>query len=291
MKLLTYVCDGQEKVGIIGTDAEKVVPVSKLGYAAKDMVALIREMGGEIPGDLLAKVDAADGDAFSACKLLAPIKYPEQDVMCLGTNYQEHRDETEKSTVAYDASMTDTIYFGKRVAEAVDPFGYIEGHFDIVERLDYEVELAVIIGKDAKNVPLDQAKDYVFGYTILNDVSARNLQTMHQQWYFGKSLDGFTPIGPWIVARDDLEWLPERAIRSYVNGELRQDSNTNMMITNIDTVICELTQGMTLKAGTIIAMGTPSGVGMAFEPHKCMNPGDVVRCEIDGIGVLENTVR
>mgnify|MGYP003376949328 CR=1 FL=1 len=149
MKLLTYVCDGQEKVGIIGTDAEKVVPVSKLGYAAKDMVALIREMGGEIPGDLLAKVDAADGDAFSACKLLAPIKYPEQDVMCLGTNYQEHRDETEKSTVAYDASKTDTIYFGKRVAEAVDPFGYIEGHFDIVERLDYEVELAVIIGKDA----------------------------------------------------------------------------------------------------------------------------------------------
>lgn len=291
MKLLTYVYDGQEKVGIIGTDAEKVVPVAKLGYKAQNMVALIREMGGVIPEDLLAKVDAAEGDAFSACQLLAPIKYPEQDVMCLGTNYQEHRDETEKSTVAYDASKTDTIYFGKRVAEAVDPFEYIEGHFDIVERLDYEVELAVIIGKDAKNVPLDQAKDYVFGYTILNDVSARNLQTIHQQWYFGKSLDGFTPIGPWIVARDDLEWLPERAIRSYVNGELRQNSNTNMMITNIDAVICELTQGMTLKAGTIIAMGTPSGVGMAFEPHKCMRPGDVVRCEIDGIGVLENTVR
>ena len=185
MKLLSYICNGQEKVGIIGTDPGKVVPVSTLGFQAQDMVGFIREVGGEVPVSLLEKVDAATGDAFADCKLLAPIKYPAQDVMCLGTNYQEHRDETAKSTVVYDASKTDTIYFGKRVAEAVDPFGYIEGHFDIVERLDYEVELAVIIGKDAKNVPIEQAQDYVLGYTILNDVSARNLQTIHQQWYFG----------------------------------------------------------------------------------------------------------
>ena len=291
MKLLSYICNGQEKVGIIGTDPEKVVPVSTLGFQAQDMVGFIREVGGEVPVSLLEKVDAAAGDAFADCKLLAPIKYPAQDVMCLGTNYQEHRDETAKSTVVYDASKPDTIYFGKRVAEAVAPFGYIEGHFDIVERLDYEVELAVIIGKDAKNVPIEQAQDYVLGYTILNDVSARNLQTIHQQWYFGKSLDGFTPIGPWIVTRDEIGWLPELPIRSYVNGELRQNSNTRMHITDIDAVICELTQGMTLKAGTIIAMGTPSGVGMAFDPPRCLNSGDVVRCEIEGIGVLENTVR
>lgn len=291
MKLLTYVHEGQEKVGVIGTDPEKVVSIAALGYQSKDMVGFIREIGGEIPADLLARVDAAAGERLADCKLLAPIPCPEQDVMCLGTNYQEHRDETAKSTVVYDASKTDTIYFGKRVNRAVDPDGFIEGHFNIVERLDYEVELAVIIGKDAKDVPIEKAEDYVLGYTILNDVSARNLQTIHQQWYFGKSLDGFTPIGPWIVTKDEFTWLPELGIRSYINGELRQNSNTNMMITNVDAVICELTQGMTLRAGTIIAMGTPSGVGMAFDPPKCMKAGDVCRCEIDGIGVLENTVR
>jgi 2-keto-4-pentenoate hydratase/2-oxohepta-3-ene-1,7-dioic acid hydratase in catechol pathway len=291
MKLLTYKYHDNTQVGIIGTDEAKVVPVSALGYQAADMTGFIRELGGEVPAGLLAKVDAASGVPFAECKLLAPIKYPEQDVLCLGVNYLEHRDETVKSDVVYDASGTNTIYFGKRVTEAVDPYGEIDGHFDIVDSLDYEVELAVIIGKDAKNVALADAKEYVLGYTILNDVSARNLQSRHQQWYFGKSLDGFTPIGPWIVTRDELPWLPKVGIRAYLNGELRQNSNTELMITNIDVVIHELSRGMTLKAGTIIAMGTPSGVGMGFNPGKYMHSGDVIRCEIDGIGVLENTVK
>lgn len=290
MKLLTYIYNGQPQVGIIGTDEKKVVPIQTLGYSAGDMTAFIRELGGKLPEDLLTKVDAAQGVPFAGCKLLAPIKYPEQDVLCLGVNYVEHRDETVKSDVVYDANGTNTIYFSKRVCEAVDPFGTIDGHFDIVDSLDYEVELAVVIGKDAKNVSIENAEDYVLGYTILNDVSARNLQSRHQQWYFGKSLDGFTPIGPWIVTRDELPWLPKVGIRAYLNGELRQNSNTDLMITNIDVVIHELTRGMTLKAGTIIAMGTPSGVGMGFNPGKYMHAGDVIRCEIDGIGVLENTI-
>lgn len=291
MKLVSYIFNDAEKVGIIGSDEHKVVPVDALGFRANDMVEFIREVGGEVPISLLEKVDASVGDALSGCKLLAPIKYPAQDVMCLGVNYVDHRDETVKSSVAYDPAMSNTIFFGKRVNEAVDPNGCIDGHFDIVDSLDYEVELAVVIGKDAKNVSVEDAKDYVLGYTIVNDVSARNLQTQHQQWYYGKSLDGFTPIGPWIVTKDEIEWLPKRSIRSYVNGELRQNSNTDMMIKNIDVVIYELTRGMTLKAGTIIAMGTPSGVGMGFCPQKFMKSGDVIRCEIDGIGVLENTIR
>lgn len=291
MKLLTYVYRGETQVGVIGSDAEKVVPVAALGYQAREMTAFIRELGGEVPAGLLPQVDAAAGVPLADCRLLAPIKYPAQDVVCLGVNYMEHRDETVKSDVVYDAAGTNTIYFSKRVPEAVDPDGFIDSHSDIVDSLDYEVELAVIIGRDAKNVPLDKAKDYVLGYTILNDVSARNLQSRHQQWYFGKSLDGFTPIGPWIVTRDELPWLPKVGIRAYLNGELRQNSNTDLMMTNIDVVIHELTRGMTLKAGTIIAMGTPSGVGMGFNPGKYMHPGDVIRCEIDGIGVLENTVR
>lgn len=291
MKLLTYTYKNQTQVGIVGSNDGKVVPIGTLGYQAADMTAFIRESGGKVPAALLGKVDAAPGVPFADCKLLAPIKYPEQDVLCLGVNYLEHRDETVKSDVVYDASGTNTIYFGKRVVSAVDPFGEIDSHSDIVDSLDYEVELAVIIGRDAKNVPLESARDYVLGYTILNDVSARNLQSRHQQWYFGKSLDDFTPMGPWIVTEDELPWLPKVGIRAYLNGELRQNSNTELMITNIDVVIHELTRGMTLKAGTVIAMGTPSGVGMGFNPGKFMHPGDVIRCEIDGIGVLENTVK
>lgn len=137
-----------------------------------------------------------------------------------------------------------------------------------------------------------QTKDYVFGYTILNDVSARDVQTAHKQWYFGKSLDGFTPMGPCIVTADEFDtYPPKMGIRSFVNGEKRQDSNTGLQIFDIDHVIHELTQGMTLKAGTIIATGTPAGVGMGMDPPQFLKPGDTVRCEIDGIGSLTNTVR
>ena len=147
--------------------------------------------------------------------------------------------------------------------------GFIEAHTDLVQKLDYECELAVVLGKDAKDVPAGQTKDYVFGYTILNDVSARDVQTAHKQWYFGKSLDGFTPMGPCIVTADEFDtYPPALPIRSRVNGELRQDSNTKLQIFDIDHVIHELSQGMTLKAGTIIATGTPAGVGMGFDPPK-----------------------
>ncbi|MDD3347900.1 fumarylacetoacetate hydrolase family protein, partial [Oscillibacter sp.] len=261
-----------------------------LGFAAADMPALIDELGGAVSTELLEKVDATPGDAMAECRLLAPIKRPRQDVVCLGVNFYEHRDETLSSNIKYDGKLSSPVYFSKRVSEAVDPDGKIESHADFVSCLDYEVELAVILGKDAKNVPLEQVADYVLGYTILNDVSARDLQSAHQQWYFGKSLDGFTPMGPWIVTRDELEWMPRRSIRSFVNGELRQNSDTELMITSMETAVHQLSQGITLKAGTILAMGTPSGVGMAFNPAKYMHPGDVVRCEIDGIGVLENTV-
>ena len=291
MKLVTYVYENETTVGVIGSNAEKIVPVSTLGYRASEMTAFIREIGGEMTKELLEKVDAAEGVKFADCRLLSPIPEPAQDILCMGVNYKDHQDETIKAGVAYDKSKTNAIYFGKRLNRAVGPDEYIDGHFNIVDSLDYEVELAVVIGKDAKNVALQDVKEYVLGYTILNDISARNLQKKHQQWYFGKSLDDFTPIGPWIVTKDEMDWLPEVGIRSYVNGELRQNSNTKLMITNFDYVIHELSQGMTLKAGTMIATGTPSGVGMGMDPQVWLQSGDVVRCEIDGIGVLENTVK
>ena len=154
------------------------------------------------------------------------------------------------------------------------------------------IELAVVLGKAARDVKAADAADYIFGYTVLNDVSARDLQTGHKQWYFGKSLDGFTPIGPCIVTADEFDsYPPQLGIRSFVNGEKRQDSNTGLQIFDIDHVIAELSQGMTLKAGTIIATGTPAGVGMGMEPPCFLKPGDEVCCEIEGIGTLTNTVR
>lgn len=292
MKLVTYSYENEVKIGIIGTDPEKIVPVTELGYQSTNMTEFINALGGVIPSDLLSKTDAAQGDALERCKLLAPIKYPAQDIICLGCNYIEHRKETDSQlNITFDIEKEDTIYFGKRVNEAVDPDGFIEGHFDIVDRLDYEVELAVILGKDAAKVNKEDAEQYVIGYTILNDVSARDIQSIHQQWYFGKSMDGFTPIGPWIVTKDEFGWKPRVRIRSFVNGELRQDATTDMMIKYVDEVIAELSKGMTLKAGTIIALGTPAGVGAAQNPPAFMKAGDVIRCEIEGIGVLENTVR
>lgn len=174
---------------------------------------------------------------------------------------------------------------------AVGDGEYIDGHLDIVDSLDYEVELAVVIGKDAKDVKPEEVFDYVFGYTILNDMSARNLQTAHKQWYFGKSLDDFTPIGPWIVTKDEFTNPPALPIRSYINEELRQDSSTGLLINGIEKVICQLTKGMTLQAGTIIAMGTPAGVGMGFTPPRFLSAGDVIKCEIEGIGSITNEVK
>lgn len=291
MKLATYEINGEVKVGVIGNDQGKIVPVSALGYNATEMTEFIREIGGKLPEEKITAIDAAQGDLLAQCRLLSPIPQPAQDILCLGVNYKDHQDETIKAGVAYDKSKASTIYFGKRLNRAVGPNGYIDGHFNIVDSLDYEVELAVVIGKDAKDVAIEDVKNYILGYTIVNDISARNLQKKHQQWYFGKSLDDFTPIGPWIVTADEFDGIPQVGIRCYVNGELRQNSNTKLLINPIDFVIHELSQGMTLKAGTIIATGTPSGVAMGMDPQPWLQAGDVIRCEIDGIGVLENTVK
>lgn len=291
MKLVTYEINNEVKVGVIGDDGNKIVPVSALGYHAAEMTEFVCEIGGKVTSELNEKVNAARGDDIAKCRLLSPIPQPAQDILCLGVNYKDHQDETIKAGVAYDKSKTNTIYFGKRLNRAVGPNEYIDGHFNIVDSLDYEVELGVVIGKDAKDVALGDVQDYILGYTIVNDVSARNLQKKHQQWYFGKSLDDFTPIGPWIVTADEFDGIPQVGIRCYVNGELRQNSNTKLLINPIDFVIHELSQGMTLKAGTIIATGTPSGVAMGMDPQPWLRSGDVVRCEIDGIGILENTVK
>lgn len=287
MKLVTYRLSGAEHVGALTADGKGVLPLP-----AADMNTLIETM---TPADLRSAAAAAErGGAvpLSDVELLAPIPRPRQDVVCLGMNYRDHAEESARySADAFTKNSTAAVYFSKRVSEAGKPDGVIPRHAGLTDRLDYEAELAVVLGKAARDVKAVDAADCIFGYTVLNDVSARDLQTGHKQWYFGKSLDDFTPIGPWIVTKDEFKNPPALPIRSYVNGELRQDSNTELMINGIEKVICELTQGMTLQAGTIIAMGTPAGVGMGFEPPRFLKRGDVVTCEIEGIGTMTNKIK
>ena len=283
MKLVTYLQNGKEAVGVLSVDGSVVRP---LPFA--DMNTLI-----EAPREqLLAAAEAAkDALPLSAVTLLAPIPRPRQDIICLGMNYRDHLTEAANYDSAFAKERPVTVYFSKRVSQAVAPEGFIERHADLTNRLDYENELAVIIGKSAKNVKAADAADYIFGYTIVNDVSAREVQTSHKQFYFGKSLDGFTPIGPCITTADEIAFPPALRISSRVNGEPRQDSTTDLLITSIADIIEELSSGMTLLPGTIIATGTPAGVGMGFDPPKFLKPGDVVECTIEGIGTLRNTVR
>ena len=288
MKFVTYKYKGAEHVGVLTADESAVIPAAELGLKAESMLELIDKLGGKLP----AVSDNTKAIALADVKIEAPIPEPRQDVICLGLNYRDHVEEATRADAVFDVQRGDAVYFSKRLQRAVAPGDKIDGHFDICDSLDYEVELGVIIGRDAKNVKAADAGKYIFGYTIINDVSARNLQTRHKQWYFGKSLDDFTPMGPCILSADTVGAMPELTIRCYVNGEKRQDSNTRMMIFDIPYIIEELSAGMTLKAGTVIATGTPSGVALGMDPsvQKYLVSGDVVRCEIDEIGVLENTI-
>ena len=288
MKLLTYQLDGSQAVGALSADGKAVFP---LPYP--DMNTLIETAS---LSDLRSAAEAAERGGASLplerVTLLAPIPRPRQDVICLGMNYRAHLEEAARYNAdAFEKQKPVTVYFSKRVTEAVAPGGDIPRHAGLVERLDYESELAVILGKAVRNVKAEEAGDYIFGYTIINDVSARNLQTGHKQWYFGKGLDGFAPMGPWIVTADEIPFPPALAISSTVNGEVRQKSNTALFLNSIQDVLEELSAGMTLLPGTIIATGTPAGVGMGFDPPRFLEVGDVVECTIEGIGSICNTVR
>jgi len=293
MKLITFNYNGNEAVGILRADGARIAPVKKLGLSYDTMNELIRRMTEDERGRLLRAADEDFTIAASDVTLCAPIPHPIQDVLCLGLNYAEHAEEAalyaKDSFVKKDRRYA--VYFSKRVNTAPGPEGIIPAYEGLVDKLDYEVELAVILGKDAFQVKAEDAWQYIFGYTILNDVSARNLQTAHTQWYFGKSLDGFTPMGPVITTADEIAFPPRLAIQCRVNGELRQNSTTDMLLTGIDTIIAELSQGMTLQAGTIIATGTPKGVGLGFDPPRWLKPGDEVECSIEGIGTLRNYVK
>ena len=266
----------------------------KLAFA--DMNALVMGWNEEVKAalaSLAANEDVLSGAAVNVdeLQLCAPIVHPRQDVVCLGINYDAHAQEAGRfSDEAFGGERPYTIYFSKRVSRATATKELVPSYKGLVDSLDYECELGVVLGKDCKGVTKEEAKQYIFGYTIINDISARNLQTRHKQWYLGKSLDGFTPMGPCIVTADEIGDELSLEISCTVNGELRQSSNTKYMIQTVCGAISELSQGMTLQAGTIIATGTPAGVGMGMQPPQFLQTGDVVECRIAKIGILTNTI-
>ncbi len=294
MRFVRYEYKDTISIGVLSEDESTVISLeSMLPVRYEDMVQFIAEAGAE-QLDQIKKIvcKGCRGLKTEEVRLLAPIERPIHDILCVGVNYRDHLEETkEKFADSNFQEPFKTVYFSKRSCAISGPGDVIEGRPDLDTKLDYEVELAVIIGKRGKDIPPEEAESYIFGYSVFNDVSARSLQQNHQQWFKGKSLDTFTAMGPCILTKDALPFPIHVDVKSYVNGELRQSSNTRRLIKTVPALIAELSQGMTLEPGDIIATGTPAGVGMGMNPPGYLKAGDVVRVEIPEIGMLENVVK
>jgi 2-keto-4-pentenoate hydratase/2-oxohepta-3-ene-1,7-dioic acid hydratase in catechol pathway len=222
----------------------------------------------------------------SQVKLIAPIPYPKKNVVMLGINYREHVDEGARARSLEIKYPEHPVFFTKPATSVIGHMGKVI-HHKATERLDWEVELAVVMGKKGRDIPRERVYDYIFGYTVCLDMTARDLQRIHGQWFKGKSLDTFCPIGPWLVHKSALTDPQQVRLVCRVNGEVMQDGNTRDMIFDIATTIESLSKGMTLEPGDIISTGTPSGVGFARVPPVFLKPGDKVEGEVEGVGTLQ----
>ncbi len=293
MKIAAFKVGAKIDIGVFTKDGDKIVPLSSLPLSQKyDSIASLIDAPKSDIKLLEDKAHQDEGFALSEdVHLLSPFPAPGHDILCVGVNYMAHREEAHKGINDLAKNPPKTVYFSKRATSTIGHGDTIDARFDLDEGLDYEVELAVIIGKGGKDISPENAQEHIFGYTIFNDLTARTMQNQHLQWFKGKSLDGLSAIGPWVVTAGDIAFPPELDIKCSVNGEVRQNSNTKLMIADIPTIISQLSAGMTLMPGDIIATGTPSGVAIGFTPPKFLKSGDVVKCEIEGIGVLENRVK
>jgi len=291
MKTVRYRYKNKECYGVLNQQTVLCLPAlakrfkKQLPQRLEDFVAL-GENALKTAEDLLKKANEDDVESvsasISAVSLLAPIAFPPK-IICLGLNYVDHAAETNA------AVPDEPVIFMKPHTTIIGPNeNIVKPNF--VKRLDYEGELAIVMGKKAKNIPISEAKKYVFGYTILNDASARDFQFKDKQWTRGKSFDTFAPTGPCITTTNQLRDTDNLAIRTWVNGELRQNSSTKNMAFSVSEIVYHLSRVMTLEPCDIIATGTPAGVGFVMKPPKYLRHDDVVRIEIEGIGVLENTV-
>lgn len=290
MKIIAFRQNGQPGVGLVSADLQQIQPFD-LTAAQRELGALavieMQARGEPLPA-LLAAV------ALREVQITAPLPKPRRNIFCVGKNYFAHAREFagsgfDSSAQAGEDIPADPIFFTKVPESVVGPGAAIEMPA-ASSAIDYEAELTVIIGRGGKGITAKDAMAHVWGYTIINDVTARDWQSRHKQWHLGKSFDTFCPMGPWLVSADECDGT-KTGVRCYVNNELRQNASTADLIFDIPKLIETLSAGITLYPGDVIATGTPVGVGIGFKPPKYLQAGDVVRVEIDGIGSLENPVR
>lgn len=295
MKLLTFAKENKEQLGVLNEQTGDILNVTKLaleGHPSLPATMLeVIEKGDSFITDLKKLLENEDFTAYyenaDSIEWLSPITKPQKNIMCVGKNYRDHAIE-----MGSEADIPkDVIVFTKAPTTVTGHLSEVESHSEITNQLDYEGELALIIGKKGKNISKEEALDYVFGYTIINDVTARDIQNRHKQYFIGKSLDGTCPMGPWIVHHSVIQNPNQLNIMTKVNDEVRQDSNTKHFIFPIEEIISVLSKGMTLEPGDIIATGTPAGVGNGFKPPKFLVSGDKIDITVEGIGTLTNMVK
>lgn len=297
MKFMTFVWEDKIKYGVVENN-QKVWNVAALAEAKNE----------DIPTSLLAGIEYGDQFTQQLAELiewgkqngqeqhllslkqvqwLAPIPKPKKNIMCVGKNYRDHAIEMGSVADIPEHMMM----FTKAPTTVTGHMCTIDSHESITKELDYEGELAIIIGKKGRDITPDEALNHLFGYTIINDITARDLQQRHKQFFLGKSLDTSCPMGPWIVHHTAIKNPNNLDIQTKVNGEVRQDSNTEHFIFPIETIISVLSEGMTLEPGDVIATGTPAGVGKGFNPPRLLKNGDEIEITVEGIGTLLNTVK
>ena len=282
MKLLRYEMNGEQRLGVLKGDgivdlaplAAQYPTMLSIVAAGPDALANIRELVTTSPTSV----------ALADARLLAPIERPGK-YLAIGMNFQKHAEEALRLGVPTPKQQ---LWFNKQTSCLAAPYADIDP--GVTEQLDYEVELGVVIGTAAKGVDVEHAHQHVFGYFVANDVSARDWQFHSPTFTMGKSFDTHGPIGPWIVTADEVADPHALRVRCWVNGEIRQDSDTSQLIHNIWQQISYLSTAFTLEPGDLLATGTPEGVGIGMQPPCFLQPGDVVRCEVEGIGVIENKV-
>jgi 2-keto-4-pentenoate hydratase/2-oxohepta-3-ene-1,7-dioic acid hydratase in catechol pathway len=290
MKIAAYRYQGQPGVGRVTADGARIEPFQLT--PAEAALGALPIVEAQAAGRALPATGMAI--ALGQVQLTAPIPRPRRNIFCVGKNYHAHAKEFAGSGFDSSAAAGDIpkvpIIFSKVPESVIGPMETIQFPGDVSTAIDYEAELAVIIGQGGKGISKADAMKHVWGYTIVNDVTARDWQGRHSQWLLGKSFDTFCPMGPWLVSADEMDGQNTQ-VKLWVNEELRQDASTRDFIFDIPTVIECISAGITLYPGDIIATGTPVGVGIGFKPPKYLKPGDVVRIEIDGIGRLENPLR
>lgn len=290
MKFIQYVLGEEKRIGVLNLDETKLTDVSKiLNKEFESMIDFITNFSD----DDLKKLKLVNSMDYTIevkdVKVCSPITKPIHDIICIGVNYKEHLDETKEHFKGNFKESQHAVYFTKRTSYILGTNEHIiKSPLD--SELDYEIELAVIIGKKGVNISINDAEEYIFGYSIFNDISSRNLQAQHQQWFRGKSLDTYSIMGPCILHKSVLSMPIELDIKSYLNDKIRQNSNTKFMIRNIPEIISEISQGITLEPGDIIITGTPSGVGIGMNPKGYMKKGDTIICEIEKIGKISNEI-